>query len=106
MKLVTIGSSSARVLVDIDFKSRSGQMKTSDASKRVPADYIPTLEDQLKSAEETLINIGKEIDFARRQEVMLRQAGGKISRSLKSDILLNFIFTFLNRKNSISNSVV
>jgi hypothetical protein len=71
------GKAPVRVFVDLDFKSRSGRGKNS-ASKKVPSDYIPTLEDQLKVAEETLMDIGREIDFARRQETLLRQAGGTI----------------------------
>ena len=47
-----------------------------DPSKKLGKDEIPTLESQLKAAEDTLSEISKEIDFTRRQEVLLRQAGG------------------------------
>lgn len=73
--LYTAGKSPARVMLDIDFKARNTKGKF-DASKKVPTDYIPTLEDQLQRAEESLSNIAKEIEFARRQEILLRQTSG------------------------------
>ena len=64
-----------RSLVELDFKSRSGRSKA-DPSKRVAAEDIPTLEDELQMADETLTDIAREIEFARREELLLRQAGG------------------------------
>ena len=63
-----------------------------DPSKKLGKDEIPTLESQLKAAEDTLSEISKEIDFTRRQEVLLRQAGGNTYISiylLKSRIIIS-----------------
>ena len=69
--------SSVRVFLDIDFKSRSEiEKRKSLISKKLYPEYIPTLEDELKAIEDMLSNVGNEIEFARRQEVILRQAGG------------------------------
>ena len=67
----------ARVFVDVEFKSRSElEKKNSLISKKLASEYIPTLEDELKSIEDILSNVGNEIEFARRQELVLKQAGG------------------------------
>jgi 2-phosphoglycerate kinase len=60
-----------RVSFNVDYRNRRG-----DPSKKVGKDEIPTLESALKAAEDSLSEIAKEIDFARRQEVLLRDAGG------------------------------
>jgi hypothetical protein len=64
-------------MLDIDYKSRSGRAK-SDPSKPLNKEDIPSLEEQLKTAEEILQDLGREIDFARRQELILKEAGGKL----------------------------
>ena len=54
------GKSSTRVFVDIDFKARSDRGKNNRLiSKKLAAEYIPTLEDELNAAEEVLANIGR-----------------------------------------------
>ena len=80
-------------MLDIDFKARNPRGKF-DASKKVPTDYIPTLEDQLQRAEESLSNIAKEIEFARRQEILLRQTSGIIQSPSYYHIIL--VFNTLN----------
>ena len=68
---------SVRVLLDIDFKARTDlEKRNSLISKKLSAEYIPTLEDELKLVEEILANVAREIEFARRQELILKQAGG------------------------------
>jgi len=59
------------VSFNVDYRNRGA-----DPSKKVSKTELPTLESQLKAAEDSLSEIAKEIDFARRQEVALREAGG------------------------------
>jgi hypothetical protein len=76
------GKSTVRALVDLDFKSRSGRGKP-DPSKRLAPEDIPSLEEELSSAEETLKDIAREIEFARREELLLRDAGGNNNNALR-----------------------
>ena len=64
--------------VNIDFHSRSGKKSASASvvSKSVTKEELPSLEDKLKFAEDTLQNIAKEVEFARNQELLLKEAGG------------------------------
>jgi hypothetical protein len=66
-----IGDTPARVSFDILFKDRQV-----DELKRLSKQNVPTLEYQLKIAEESMQEIIYEIDYAKRQEVLLREAGG------------------------------
>ena len=77
------GKSTVRALVDLDFKSRSGRGKP-DPSKRLAPEDIPSLEEELSFAEETLKDIAREIEFARREELLLRDAGGTTLLSIIS----------------------
>ncbi len=61
--------------MEVDFKSRSGRVR-SDPSKAVSKDDLSSLETKLKEVEDSLADIGREIDFARRQELLLKEAGG------------------------------
>ena len=47
-----------------------------DPSKRVDREAIPTLESELLAAEESLNDISREIEFARKQELLLKEATG------------------------------
>ena len=47
-----------------------------DPSKRVDKEAIPTLETELLAAEESLNDISREIEFARKQELLLKEATG------------------------------
>ncbi len=47
-----------------------------DPSKRVNKEAIPTLESELLAAEESLNDISREIEFARKQELLLKEATG------------------------------
>lgn len=67
-----------RVSFSIDYRNRGA-----DPSKKVGKDEIPSLESQLKAAEDSLSEIVKEIDFARRQEVLLRTAGETTSSRIE-----------------------
>jgi hypothetical protein len=71
------GTAPVLTSVEIEYSSRSGKSKT-DPSKPLNQEDLPTLEDKLKQVEDALIEIGKEIDFARRQEVLLKEAGGEL----------------------------
>jgi hypothetical protein len=64
------------VSVTIEFKSRSGKQKSGSQQREFSKEDFTYLEDKLKSAEDTLSDIAKEIDFARRQELLLKEAGG------------------------------
>jgi hypothetical protein len=78
-----------RVYFGVDFKSRKGGF---DPSKKIDKENIPTLEAQLKAAEETLSDVSTEIEFARTQELLLREASG-----MEEDIpyALNYAVHFL-----------
>lgn len=67
-----------RVSFSIDYRNRGA-----DPSKKVGRDEIPSLESQLKAAEDSLSEIAKEIDFARRQEVLLRTTGEMTSSRIE-----------------------
>jgi len=54
-----------------------------DPSKKVAAEELPQLEVQLKLAEDALNQISNEIDFARRQESLLREAGERTSTRIQ-----------------------
>lgn len=84
------GKSTARVAFNVDYKNRG-----SDPSKKVGKDELPTLENHLKAAEDSLNDISKEIDFARRQEVLLRQAGEKTSSRIQWFGFLSIIVLLL-----------
>ena len=71
----------------IDFSSKRARIG-SDPSKRVGKDDIPTLESELLAAEESLNDISREIEFARKQEILLTQATGK------SNCIHGFMFLF------------
>jgi hypothetical protein len=72
---ISIGETPVRVFFGVDFKSRKGGF---DPSKKIEKEDIPTLEAQLKAAEETLTDVSREIEFARVQEAELREATGTI----------------------------
>ena len=55
-------------------KARTGL----DPSKRVGKDEIPSLESELLAAEESLSDISREIEFARKQEILLTEAAGML----------------------------
>ena len=60
----------------IDFKSTIKARAGLDPSKRVGRDEIPSLESELLAAEESLNDISREIEFARKQEILLTEAAG------------------------------
>ena len=57
----------------IDIKSNRARLGE-DPSKRVGKDSIPSLETELLAAEESLNDISKEIEYARKQEILLTKA--------------------------------
>ena len=67
------GKYPVRVFFHVDFKSRSAEMI--EDIKKISKSDIPSLELQLKLAEDLLTEVTKEIDFARRQETALKVAG-------------------------------
>lgn len=75
---VSGGKTPVRTVVDIEYRSRSGKSKA-DPSKHLNKEDLPTLEDQLKTVEDSVVDIGREIDFARRQETQLRESAGSYS---------------------------
>lgn len=77
ISFISVGKMPTRTVVDIEYKSRSGKSKV-DPSKHLNKEDLPSLEDQLKAIEDSVADIGREIDFARRQEVLLKEAGGTL----------------------------
>lgn len=69
------GDTPVSVSFGIDFKSKRARLG-SDPSKKVVKEEIPSLESELLAAEESLNDISREIEFARKQEVLLTQATG------------------------------
>lgn len=69
-----------RAFFHVDAKSRA-VLAMEQAQKRGKSD-LSALEIQLKSAEDLLNEISKEIDFSRRQEMLLVEANGKSLKSL------------------------
>ena len=96
------GHSSIRVTFNVDFKNKGNiyalllyillllfiiifiaTRQYADPSKKVAAEELPQLEVQLKLAEDALNQISNEIDFARRQESLLREAGERTSTRIQ-----------------------
>ena len=69
------GDTPVTVNFGIDFKSNRARQGV-DPSKRVGKDEIPSLETELLAAEESLNDISKEIEYARKQEILLTKATG------------------------------
>jgi hypothetical protein len=76
------GKAPIRVTFNVDFKNKATR-QYADPSKKVAADELPQLEVQLKLAEDALNEISNEIDFARRQESLLREAGERTSTRIQ-----------------------
>lgn len=68
------GPETVRLMFHIDFKSHE-----MESTLKVGKDDIPSLDVQLKAAEEALSEISKEIEFAREQELALREAGDSMT---------------------------
>lgn len=64
----------------VDFKSRRSR-QGEDPSKRIGKAELPSLETELLAAEESLNDISREIEFARKQEILLTQATGMMMLS-------------------------
>ena len=71
-----LGDDEITAYFNIDYKNKGLEFKGSDPGRKIEKGDIPTLADQLKKAELHLSDISREIDFARRQESLLRIAGG------------------------------
>lgn len=76
------GKTPVRVFFHVDSISRNipGGL---DSFRKVGKDDIPTLEGHLKAAEDALGEISREIEFARRQEVRLREAGERTASRIQ-----------------------
>jgi hypothetical protein len=70
-----LGDTPVTVNFGIDIKSNRARLGE-DPSKRVGKDSIPSLETELLAAEESLNDISKEIEYARKQEILLTKATG------------------------------
>lgn len=81
------GKLPTRISFGIDFKTRTS--RGADPSKKVGKEDMPTLENELKAAEGALQEISREIDFARRQEVLLREAGETTSSRIQRFSILS-----------------
>lgn len=85
------GDDSIRVSFTVAYKDRmagSGRLKfrtdgPGNPSKKVAKEELPALEEMLKNAEDTLGQISKEIDFSRRQEVLLLASGAKLGSQIQ-----------------------
>jgi len=65
----------------VEFKSRSAQ--AIESARKVGKEQLPSLQLQLKSAEDSLMEVSREIDFARRQEALLREAGERTASRIQ-----------------------
>ena len=83
---------SLSVSINIDFHSRSGKKSANVPSKSISKEELPSLEDKLRLAEDTLQNIAKEVEFARNQELMLKEAGGTATAAYS---LLVYLMCFI-----------
>ena len=68
-----LGQVGPRVFFFIDFKSRTSRGKLDKIPNKVGKEDLPTIELHLKSAEESLHDISKEIEFAQDQELLLKE---------------------------------
>jgi len=68
------GKTPVRVFFHVDFKSKNAPGSL-EAVGKVGKEDLPTLESQLKAAEMSLSDISREIEFAKREEVLLKEAG-------------------------------
>ena len=87
------GNTPVRVFFHVDFKSRSAQaIENAKKAAAVGKNDIPVLELQLKEAEDLVTEISKEIDFARRQENLLREAGGNYLTNYSTILIFGKLF--------------
>ncbi len=75
---LSIGKFPVRIFFHVDFKSRSAA--AIESIKQIRKDDLPSLELQLRQAEELLVEVVREEEFARRQETLLKATGGEIDR--------------------------
>jgi hypothetical protein len=82
-----------RAFFHVDAKSRAAQAM--EQAQKLGKSDLSALEIQLKSAEDLLNEISKEIDFSRRQEMILVEANGKpdTSQTQSLDLSLTPCFT-------------
>ncbi len=69
-----IGKIPARAYFEVDYKSRSD--KKASSVKKLSQANLTSLEERLKSSEIVMNDLAREIEFARRQEDLLRETGG------------------------------
>jgi hypothetical protein len=62
-----------KIYFGVDFKSKRARIG-SDPSKKLGKDDFPSFESELLAAEESLNDISQEIEFARKQEILLTEA--------------------------------
>ena len=67
------GTTPVRAFFHIDFKSRDAPGSL-ESVRKVGKDDIPSLEQHLKAAETSMTDISREIEFARQQELSLKEA--------------------------------
>lgn len=104
--MIILADSPVSIYFGIDYKSRRSR-QGEDPSKRIGKAELPSLETELLAAEESLNDISREIEFARKQEILLTQATGTgMSREcckkpqngfkLFAKIFLSFVGTYLD----------
>lgn len=77
------GNTPIRAFFHVDFKSKSAEAIEIAKKNALGKHDIPQLELQLISAESLLTEISKEIDFARRQENILKEAGDAMTSRIQ-----------------------
>lgn len=65
-----IGHTPVRVFFHVDYKPNK-------TDRKVGKDEIPSVESQLSDAQSKIEDISNEIDHAKQQEALLKEAGGK-----------------------------
>jgi len=63
-----------RAFIHVDSKSRAVQAM--ESARKIGKSDLSSLDIELKKAEDLLLEISKEIDFSRRQEILLRETAG------------------------------
>jgi emp24/gp25L/p24 family/GOLD len=85
-----------RVYFGVDAKPKAANAKTrADPSKRVVKEDIPTLESQLLAAEEILSDISNEIEFARKQEIVLKEAADVTASRIEWFSIFSIVILFV-----------
>jgi len=83
------GESAVRAYFYVDFKSRDSQGTLDAATNMLDRKDVPVVEQKLAQAEHTLEVIQQEIDYAKEQEMALKESGKSMSDQIQYFSLLS-----------------